>query len=43
MKCGIIESCVAIVTKQKSSKRAPKLTFIVMKILLISLKHVNNT
>ena len=36
--CGILESCVAVVTKHKSSKGTPKLTFIVM-----SLKHVSNT
>ena len=38
MKCGILESCVANVTKHKSSKGSPKLTFFVMKILLMSLK-----
>ena len=38
MNCGILESCVAVVTKHKSSKGTPKLTFIVM-----SLKHVSNT
>ena len=27
MNCGILESCVAIVTKHKSSKGTPKLTF----------------
>ena len=38
MNCGILESCVAVVTKHKSSKGTPKLTFIVM-----SLKQVSNT
>ena len=27
MNCGIVESCVAIVTKHKSSKGTPKLTW----------------
>ena len=35
---GILESCVAIVPKHRSSKGTPELTFIVMKILLMSLK-----
>ena len=43
MNCGILEICVAIVTKHKSSKGTPKLTFIVMKILLMSFKHVSST
>ena len=34
MKCGILESCVAIVTKHKSSKGIPKLTFIEMSLKL---------
>ena len=38
MKCSILESCVAIVTKYKSSWGTPNLTFVVMKILLKSLK-----
>ena len=41
MNCGILEGCVAIVTKHKSSKVTPKLTFIVMKILLMSYKPRN--
>ena len=41
MNCGILESCVAIVTKLKSIKGTNKLTFIVMKILLMSLKHLS--
>ena len=36
MSCGILESCVSIITKHKSSKGTPKLTFILMKILLMS-------
>ena len=40
MNCSILGSCVAIITKHKSSKRTPKLTL--MKILLMSLKHVSN-
>ena len=38
MNCGILGSCVVIVTKNKSIKGTPKLTFIAMKILLTSLK-----
>ena len=41
MKCGILEGCVAIVTKHKSNKGTPKLTFIVTKILLMSYKPHN--
>ena len=40
MNCSILESCVAIITKHKSSKGTHKLT--VMDILLMSLKHVSN-
>ena len=36
MNCSILESCVAIITKHKSSKGTPKLTLMV--ILLMSLK-----
>ena len=43
MKCSILESCVAIVTKHKSYKGTTKLTFIVMKILPISLEYESNT
>ena len=43
MNCGILESCAAIVNKNKSSKGTPKLTSILMKILLMNLKHVSNT
>ena len=43
MNCGILESCVAIITKYKSSKETPKFTFTLIKILLMSLKHVSNT
>ena len=38
MNCGILESCVAILTKHKSSKGTLKFTFILIKILLVSLK-----
>ena len=37
MNCSIQESCVVIITKHRSSKGTPKLTFILMKILLMSL------
>ena len=40
MNCSILESCVAIITKDKSSKGTPKITL--MKILLMSIKHVSN-
>ena len=40
MNCGILKSCAAIVTKYKSSKGTPQLTLMIMKILLMSLKHV---
>ena len=38
MNCVILHSCVAIITKHKSSKRTLNLTFTAMKILLMSLK-----
>ena len=41
MTYDILESCVTIVTTHKSSKGTPKLTFIVMKILLMRLKPRN--
>ena len=40
MNCSILENCVVITTKHKSSKGTPKLTLI--KILLTSIKHVSN-
>ena len=42
MNCSILESCFAFVTKHESSKGTPKLTFILIKILLMSLKLINN-
>ena len=41
MNCSILESCFAFVTKHESSKGTPKLTFILIKILLMSLKLIN--
>ena len=40
MNCSILESCVAVITKYKSSKGTPRLTL--MKILLMGLKHLSN-
>ena len=43
MNWGILESCIPIVTKQKSSKGTPMLTFIVIKILLVKRQKSKKT